>query len=112
MSKTNGKRLPGIDCRLELTNKFMLRTLRKARARVAELLMEMARIKELSVELDSFASPDDVPDEELAIQEFKDLSEAIIEYCLKVREALNEPFVKIPTEQAPAKTFPPDPSKN
>lgn len=112
MSKTNGKRLTGIDCRLELTNKFMLRTLRKARARVAELLMEMARIKELSVELDSFASPGDVPDEELAIQEFNDLSEAIVEYCLKVREALNEPFVKVGTEKNQARPLPPDPSQN
>lgn len=112
MSKKNGKRLPGIDCRLELTNKFMLRTLRKARARVAEILMEMARIKELSVELDSFASPEDVPDEELAIQEFNDLSEAIVEYCLKVRATLNEPFVKIPTDKGPAKKLRPDPSKN
>jgi hypothetical protein len=112
MSKANGKRLPGIDCRLELTNKFMLRTLRKARARVAEVLMEMARIKELSVELDSFASPEDVPDEALAIQEFTELSDAIIEYCLKVRATLDGPFVKVPAGRGAARTLPPDPSKN
>lgn len=112
MSKTNGKLLPGIDCRLELTKKFMQRTLRKVRARVAELLMEMARIKELSVELDSYASPEVVPDEAAAIQEFEDLSEAIIEYCLKVRDSLNEPFVKVGTEKSQARPLPPDPTSN
>ena len=112
MSKMYGKRLPGIEGRLEFTNRFMLLTLRNVRAKTAELIMEMSRLKELQVELDSYASPEYVSDEEAAIMEFNEIAEAVFQHCYSLRERLDEKPPVFPAEQKAPMSLPEDPGNN
>lgn len=112
MSKMYGKRLPGIEGRLEFTNRFMLRTLRKVRAKTAELIMEMSRLKELQAELDSYASPEYVADEEGAVKEFNEIAEAIFQHCYSLREKLEEQPSMFPADPKAPNRLPTEPGNN
>lgn len=111
MASRKNERLPGIDGRYEFTNKFILRTLHNVRARLAELSMEAERLKELRYELEAYASQVNV-EQERAVCEFIELSDAIIDHCLKLRERLDGPHVLVKVVERRDGKLPPEPSDN